>query len=100
MAHKAPAASETARSVAYTNYRLYKFAKYRRLAVSRGCQDVFNARLDAGEGIRDVLKDLMPDVYEEYRTRMIANQFRSAVNGLLKQGYEPEELITYIRKQK
>lgn len=100
MAEKEPDTTDAAKSMAYTNYRQYRFAKFQRMALSRGCAEEFNARIHAGERIRDVLKVLMPDVYAADKSRETANQFRSAVNGLLAQGYEAEDLITYIQLKK
>jgi len=103
MAKEAREARETRDAVKltpYTNNRHYKYAKYRRIAESRGCHEMFNARIDAGEGIAGVLKDLMPDVYEVHKTRTTANDFRSSVHRLLELGYEPDVLVSYIEKQK
>lgn len=68
-------------------------------ARARGLYEEFHSRIFAGEKQSAILLDLMPDVLEERKVRQQRNQYRSTTRWLLKNGFDADDLIQFIKGQ-
>jgi hypothetical protein len=85
------------RNISHT--KLYDTRNLMDIARARGLYEEFHSRVIAGEKQSAILLDLMPDVLEERKVKQQINQYRSTTQWLLKNGFDADNLIQFIRRR-
>ena len=90
---------DAARANHISHTKLYDMKRLLSLAESRGIKEQLHDRIMAGEKLSALLNELMPDVLECRKVNQQINQYRSTTRWLLKNGFDADDLIQFIREQ-